>query len=198
MKLYIFTLLLLSILPALAQQQDTAQDKEVRRAERAAYWGRFFSVGYEGGTIAPFGIRGELGGSDKRIGAFLNFRSSLRRASKLEQYAREDFPANKTEFVGGASLRLTHWAYLNVGGGIGWHHYPFVNEYAHEQTLERKSYIPGYWGATFRLSKLINVVGGMSYIAFTERLYAPEYTFGITINLKQWSVVSGQPLITNH
>ena len=186
MKPHIFTL------PVLAQQEnaDVEPDRAARRAARAAYWGRFFSVGYEGGTIAPFGIRGELGGSDKRIGAFLNFRSSLRRASKLEQYAREDFPANKTEFVGGASVRLTHWAYLNVGGGIGWHHYPFVNEYAHEQTLERKSYIPGYWGATFRLTKLINVVGGMSYIAFTERLYAPEYTFGITINLKQWSVIS--------
>jgi hypothetical protein len=192
MKLHIFTLLLLCALPVLAQQEnaDVVPDRAARRAARATYWGRFFSVGYEGGTIAPFGIRGELGGSDKRIGAFLNFRSSLRRASKLEQYAREDFPANKTEFVGGASLRLTHWAYLNVGGGIGWHHYPFVNEYAHEQTLERKSYIPGYWGATFRLTKLINIVGGMSYIAFTERLYAPEYTFGITINLKQWSVVS--------
>ena len=192
MKPHIFTLLLLCALPVLAQQEDidVQQDRTARRAERAAYWGRFFSVGYEGGTIAPFGIRGELGGSDKRIGAFLNFRSSLRSTSKLEQYAREDFPANKTEFVGGASVRLTHWAYLNVGGGIGWHHYPFVNEYAHEQTLERKSYIPGYWGATFRLTKLINIVGGMSYIAFTERLYAPEYTFGITINLKQWSLVS--------
>ena len=192
MKPHIFTLLLLCVLPVLAQQEnaDVVPDRAARCAARAAYWGRFFSVGYEGGTIAPFGIRGELGGSDKRIGAFLNFRSSLRRASKLEQYAREDFPANKTEFVGGASVRLTHWAYLNVGGGIGWHHYPFVNEYAHEQTLERKSYIPGYWGATFRLTKLINVVGGMSYIAFTERLYAPEYTFGITINLKQWSVIS--------
>lgn len=192
MKPHIFTLLLLCTLPVLAQQEDidVQQDRAARRAERAAYWGRFFSVGYEGGTIAPFGIRGELGGSDKRIGAFLNFRSSLRRASKLEQYAREDFPANKTEFVGGASVRLTHWAYLNVGGGIGWHHYPFVNEYAHEQTLEQKSYISGYWGATFRLTKLINIVGGMSYIAFTERLYAPEYTFGITINLKQWSVIS--------
>ena len=186
MKLHIFTLLLLCALPVLAQQENTdvVPDRAAQRAARAAYWGRFFSVGYEGGTIAPFGIRGELGGSDKRIGAFLNFRSSLRKASKLEQYAREDFPANKTEFVGGASLRLTHWAYLNVGGGIGWHRYPFVNEYAHEQTLERKSYIPGYWRATFRLTKLINVVGGMSYIAFTERLYAPEYTFGITINLK--------------
>ena len=192
MKLHIFTLLLLCAFPVLAQQEnaDVVPDRATRRAARAAYWGRFFSVGYEGGTIAPFGIRGELGGSDKRIGAFLNFRSSLRSTSKLEQYAREDFPANKTEFVGGASVRLTHWAYLNVGGGIGWHHYPFVNEYAHEQTLERKSYIPGYWGATFRLTKLINVVGGMSYIAFTERLYAPEYTFGITINLKQWSVIS--------
>ena len=192
MKPHIFILLLFCTLPVLAQQEDidVQQDRTARRAERAAYWGRFFSVGYEGGTIAPFGIRGELGGSDKRIGAFLNFRSSLRSTSKLEQYAREDFPANKTEFVGGASVRLTHWAYLNVGGGIGWHHYPFVNEYAHEQTLERKSYIPGYWGATFRLTKLINVVGGMSYIAFTERLYAPEYTFGITINLKQWSLVS--------
>lgn len=192
MKPHIFTLLLLCVLPVLAQQEnaDVVPDRAARCAARAAYWGRFFSVGYEGGTIAPFGIRGELGGSDKRIGAFLNFRSSLRSTSKLEQYAREDFPANKTEFVGGASVRLTHWAYLNVGGGIGWHHYPFVNEYAHEQTLERKSYIPGYWGATFRLTKLINVVGGMSYIAFTERLYAPEYTFGITINLKQWSVIS--------
>ena len=192
MKPHIFTLLLLCALPVLAQQEnaDVEPDRAARRAARAAYWVRFFSVGYEGGTIAPFGIRGELGGSDKRIGAFLNFRSSLRRASKLEQYAREDFPANKTEFVGGASVRLTHWAYLNVGGGIGWHYYPFVNEYAHEQTLERKSYIPGYWGATFRLTKLSNVVGGMSYIAFTERLYAPEYTFGITINLKQWSVIS--------
>lgn len=39
MKLYIFTLLLLSVLPVLAQQQDAAQDREVLRAERAALLG---------------------------------------------------------------------------------------------------------------------------------------------------------------
>ena len=39
MKLYIFTLLLLSVLPTLAQQQDAAQDREVLRAERAALLG---------------------------------------------------------------------------------------------------------------------------------------------------------------
>lgn len=184
MKNNIFTLLLLCTLPVLAQQEEMKQDRAAQRAECAAYWGRFFSVGYEGGKIAPFGIRGELGGSDKRIGAFMSFRTSLRSASQLEQYAREDFPANKMEFVGGPSLRLTHRIYLNVGGGIGWHYYPFVNEYAHEQTIERRSYIPGYWGLTLRLTKGVNLVGGMSYIAFTERLYAPEYTFGVTINLK--------------
>ena len=63
MKPHIFTLLLLCALPVLAQQEnaDIEPDRAARRAARAAYWGRFFSVGYEGGTIAPFGIRGVLG-----------------------------------------------------------------------------------------------------------------------------------------
>ena len=45
MKNNIFTLLLLCTLPVLAQQEDMKQDRAAQRAECAAYWGRFFSVG---------------------------------------------------------------------------------------------------------------------------------------------------------
>ena len=165
-------------------QQAMAQPKTSRAEQRAAYWGQFLAFGYEGGTIPPYGIRAESGRSDRFIGAFLSFRTSMRFASQLEKYTKENFPANKSEFVGGISLRLDHQLYLNVGAGIGEHYYPFYNEYNRSQSLEKKNYLPGYLGATFRLTRRLNLIGGMSYIAFTERLYAPEYTFGFTINVK--------------
>ena len=156
MKRFLLSVTLLLSLWAWGQE-------EAPQVSRLQDWGGFFSIGYEGGSIAPYGIRAESARVDRWI---------------------EDFPANKTEFIGGANFRLVYWAYLNIGGGIGQHYYPFENGYNHQRSLEKKTYLPGYLGVTFRLKPRWNLIGGMSFIAITEKIYAPEYTLGITYNLR--------------
>jgi hypothetical protein len=178
MKRFLLSVTLLLSLWAWGQE-------EAPQVSRLQDWGGFFSIGYEGGSIAPYGIRAESARVDRWIGGFLIARTSFHSRQKLEQVSREDFPANKTEFIGGVNFRLIYWAYLNIGGGIGQHYYPFENGYNHQRSLEKKTYLPGYLGATFRLIPRWNLIGGMSFIAITEKLYAPEYTLGITYNLKR-------------
>lgn len=165
------------------QKRERRVERFIRRIHRRDYWGSFFAIGYEYGRIAPYGFRIEFGSSKRRIGGFLLGRGSFDDTSKLENYILDEFPKNKMEAIVGLNFRFTHWAYLNVGQGIGQHYYPELNDYNQKINLERKIYMAGYAGATFRLGTRINLIGGMSFIAVTEGLYTPEYTFGLTINL---------------
>ena len=165
------------------QKIERRAERFIKRINRCNYWGSFFAIGYEYGQIAPYGFRIEFGSSKRRIGGFLLGRGSFDDTSKLENYILDEFPKNKMEAIVGLNFRFTHWAYLNVGQGIGQHYYPELNDYNQKINLERKIYMAGYAGATFRLGTRINLIGGMSFIAVTEGLYTPEYTFGLTINL---------------
>ena len=158
-------------------------DREERREYRKSYWGKFASLGYEGGTIAH-GLRFECGGSRSLVGFFVNGRSSFKDSEMLMKFVGTDsFPENKIEFIGGLNFRVFQWAYLNIGAGVGMLSFPSINEYLQIKTIKDKTYTAGYLGVSFRAGTRFNIIGGLSYIDITEKIYAPEATFGFTINL---------------
>ena len=158
-------------------------DREERREYRKSYWGKFASLGYEGGTIAH-GLRFECGGSRSLVGFFVNGRSSFKDNEMLMKFVGTDsFPENKIEFIGGLNFRVFQWAYLNIGAGVGMLSFPSINEYLQIKTIKDKTYTAGYLGVSFRAGTRFNIIGGLSYIDITEKIYAPEATFGFTVNL---------------
>lgn len=167
----------------LKERED--QQRAANQAERKSNMSRrmsngFFAIGYEGGTIAKYGIRLEKGG-ESTIGFFLNARTSfVNDADLLSGKVVE----NKNEAVAGPSIKIAPWMFINVGAGYGFYKFAARNDYASTMNLEEKDYVVGYGGVTFRLGPTINIVGGASFIDITEDFYTPEYTFGLTINLK--------------
>lgn len=141
----------------------------------------FFAIGYEGGQIAKYGFRMEFGGR-KFIGMFLNVRSTV--ISDEEILKNYGFLENKNEGIIGFNFRLARIAYLNLGGGYGYYKVPLTNT-----TLEQVEYYPVYGGLTFRLGRRINLSGGASFrdieANFDTGSYDPEFTLGLTINLKR-------------
>lgn len=160
--------------------QRAANQAERKRsiARRMGYG--FLAIGYEGGTIAKYGIRLEKGG-ESTIGFFLNARTSL---VSEEDLLSGKIIENKNEAVVGPSIKIAPWMLLNIGGGYGFYKFASRNDYASTMNVEKKEYVVGYGGVTFRLGPRINLIGGASFIDITEDFYAPEYTFGLTINLK--------------
>ena len=169
---------------ALAKKEEERQKeikKEQRKIEAANKMKQnFLSLGYEGGTIAKYGLRFEVGGKST-IGFFLNARTSLINDEDLLSGAVTE---NKNEIVVGPNIKIAPWMFLNIGGGYGFYKYPLRNDYESISILETKKYFAGYGGVTFRLGNRINIIGGASFIDITEELYTPEYTFGLTFNLK--------------
>lgn len=150
--------------------------------KREKYWGRFVSFGYEGGTIAH-GLRFECGGGRSLVGFFVNARSSFKGKDELARFIEgRDFSKNKSEFIVGLNFRVFQRVYLNIGTGMGILFYPSINDYRRDSIIKEKTYTPGYLGMTFRLGTWLNIVGGLSYIDITEKIYMPEATFGFTIN----------------
>lgn len=162
--------------------EEQAKLKAAARTARIAkkYEDGFFAIGYEGGTIAKYGLRMELG-SRKILGFFLNVRTSLTSDSDL---SNDSNVANKNEVVAGPNFRVAKWLFLNIGAGYGYHKRFVRNDYLQQSELETKTYVAGYSGATFRITPLINLVGGVSFIDIDKEFYTPEFTFGLTINLK--------------
>lgn len=162
--------------------QVLALNKAAERKDKIArkYREGFFALGYEGGTIAKYGLRLEFG-SSKLIGFFLNARTSLVSDSQLQQ---DITLANKNEIAGGPNFRIAKWLFLNLGAGYGYHKRSVRNDYLQISEIETKTYIAGYGGTTFRITPTINLVAGLSFIDIDKEFYQPEYTFGLTINLK--------------
>lgn len=169
---------------ALAKKEEERQ-REIKKQQRKIASSNkmhenFVALGYEGGTIAKYGLRFEVGGKST-FGFFLNARTSLISDEDLSSGVVTE---NKNEVVVGPSIKITPWMFLNVGGGYGYYKFPVRNDYEALSNLETKNYFAGYGGVTFRLGNRVNLVGGASFIDITEEFYAPEYTFGLTINLK--------------
>lgn len=169
---------------ALAKKEEERQ-REIKKQQRKIASSNkmhenFVALGYEGGTIAKYGLRFEVGGKST-IGFFLNARTSLVSDEDLSSGVVTE---NKNEVVVGPSIKIAPWMFLNVGGGYGYYKFPVRNDYEALSNLETKNYFAGYGGVTFRLGNRVNLVGGASFIDITEEFYTPEYTFGLTINLK--------------
>jgi hypothetical protein len=168
------------------RKQEEKIKKEQQKTQAKLYrknksLGSFVAFGYEGGTIAKYGARLEIGGGSF-MGFFINARTSLINDDELMKSS--EGTENKNEAVLGTNFRITKWLYLNVGAGYGYYKYAFRNDYANTQTLETKYYYAGYSGLTIRLGNRFNLVGGTSFIDVTKDFYAPEYTFGLTVNFK--------------
>ena len=168
------------------RKQEEKIKKEQQKTQAKLYrknksLGSFVAFGYEGGTIAKYGARLEIGGGSF-MGFFINARTSLINDDELMKSS--EGTENKNEAVLGTNFKIANWLYLNIGAGYGYYKYAFRNDYANTHTLETKYYYAGYSGLTIRLGNRFNLVGGASFIDATKDFYSPEYTFGLTVNFK--------------
>lgn len=156
----------------------TQKAYKVKRAKNS--YNSFFAVGYEGGQIAPYGIRVEFGGS-RFVGMFFNARSTVILDKDIREYG---FIENKNEAILGLNFRISRTVFLNLGGGYGYYKSPFIGP-----DYEQVDFYPTYGGLTFRLSRRFNVSGGASFMdivdSFDTNEYKPEFTLGLTINLRR-------------
>ncbi len=142
--------------------------------------GPFSSIGIQSGEIAKYGFIYETGGR-KTVG----FRFSVRTTSTPEEdILKGTSVANKTEIELGPNFKLSNRVYLNIGIGIGSYDTLMNNDYAGEVYIGYTGYSIATTGIMFRLSRVISINGGASFMYIDKDLYKPEITFGISFNLK--------------
>jgi hypothetical protein len=72
-----------------------------------------------------------------------------------------------------------------VGAGYGYYDKVIRNDYAGTITLEKTGYLVATSGLMIRISKVININGGVSFMDIDKEFYKPEITFGLSFNLKR-------------
>lgn len=178
-------------------EREKREEAQRRKAKRQWKFNRgYTALGFEGGTIAKYGLRFELNGHND-LGFFINARTNLMDLTELEN--TEEFVDNKNEAVIGMSVNLTKWFILNIGGGYGFYKYKngqdhyasykyvdsYYNENSYSNVLIDEEYYTGYGGVTVRLGNRFNLIGGVSIMNFMDDFQVdPEFTYGLTINLK--------------
>jgi len=141
----------------------------------------FSSIGFQSGEIAKYGLIYESGGA-KFIGFHMSIRSSLTPEEDIESgLVRE----NKTEIDLGPNFKIAKRLFVNLGVGYGYYNYMKIDYYADTQKLEKMGYLVASSGLMFRISRLININGGVSFMDIDKDIYTPEITAGITFNLKK-------------
>jgi hypothetical protein len=138
----------------------------------------FFSIGYEGGEIARYGIRIESGG-EQFVGIFLNVRSTLIKDDEI--LGSSTHIDNMNEGIVGINFRINRYSFVNIGAGYGY------SKSKISDGLTMTDYYPLYGGLTFRLGRRFNLSGGASFKdiqqSISSSVYDPEITFGLTVNL---------------
>ena len=148
----------------------------------------FNSIGFLFGEISKYGLRYESGGKTNRFGKskFIGFHVSLRSSlTKPEDILNGTIRANKNEIDFGPSFRISKRFYLNLGIGYGYFNFANLNDYAGELNLDREYYFEGSAGMSFRLNKVVNVIGSFSFIGIDKDIYRPEFVFGCSFNLNR-------------
>jgi hypothetical protein len=140
----------------------------------------FSSLGMQSGEIAQYGLLYESGGS-KTIGFHISARTSL---TSEEDILSGSEIENKTEIEFGPNFRLSKRLYLNIGAGYGYYDKVLRNDYAGTLTLEKTGYLAVTSGLMIRISRVVNINGGVSFMDIDKEFYKPEITFGISFNLK--------------
>jgi hypothetical protein len=154
-----------------------------RTKERSSYSNNlnaFSSIGFQSGEIAKYGFIYERGGR-KTVGFRFSVRTSL---TAEEDILNGTSAANKTEIELGPNFKLSNRVYLNIGIGIGNYDRLMNNDYAGKVYTESTGYSVATTGMMFRLSRVISINGGASFMDIDKDLYKPEITFGISFNLK--------------
>jgi|GEM_PF-5323387 len=140
----------------------------------------YLSLGYEGGLIAPYGIRFEYM-SKAGLGLFANVRTSL---AKDQDILNEKIIENKNEVMVGPVVRLVDpWLNLNLGVGAGYYSSLHRNDYKGVLDVGKTTYLATYAGLTLKLGK-VGLSGGASFMDIGEALFKPEPTIGITYQIK--------------
>jgi hypothetical protein len=140
----------------------------------------FSSIGFQSGEIAQYGFIYECGGK-KTVGFRFTARTSL---AAEEDILNGTVVENKTEIELGPNFKIFKRLYFNIGVGYGYYDRLMNNDYAGEVYLEKTGYTVATTGLMFRLSRVININGGASFMDIDKEIYKPEITFGISFNLK--------------
>jgi tetratricopeptide (TPR) repeat protein len=141
----------------------------------------FSSLGFQSGEIAKYGFIYERGGK-RAIGFHLSARTSL---TPEEDILNGTAIENKTEIDLGPNLKIFNRLYLNIGVGYGYYNRVLRNDYANTVDLEKTGYLLATSGLMMRISRVININAGVSFIDIDKAFYNPEITFGLSFNLKK-------------
>jgi len=142
--------------------------------------GSFSSLGFQSGEIAKYGLLYESGGR-KAIGFRLSARTSL---TPEEDILNGTVTKNKTEIELGPNIKIFKRIYLNLGAGYGYYDKIINNDYSGLVSLEKTVYSVATTGIMIRLSRVISINGGASFMDIDKDFYKPEITFGISFNLR--------------
>lgn len=169
----------------LKANETTAKDSEKYRKQMDREYNRrlnsFSSLGFQSGEIAKYGLLYESGGK-KTIGFRMSARTSL---TSEEDILNGSSLENKTEVELGPNIKLFKRFYLNLGAGYGYYDKVIRNDYAGSVNLEKTGYLVATSGLMIRISKVININGGVSFMDIDKEFYKPEITFGLSFNLKR-------------
>ncbi len=141
----------------------------------------FSSIGIQSGEIAKYGLLYERGGK-RTVGFHISARTSN---TSEEDILNGSGIENKTEIDLGPNFKIFNRFYLNIGVGYGYYDKILRNDYAGTLSLEKTGYLLATSGIMIRISRVININGGVSFMDVDKAFYKPEITFGISFNLKK-------------
>lgn len=163
-----------------AEKAEKAWEKQTRKNRFRRQ--KFSNLGFKAGEIANYGLLYETGGGDNFLGFHISVRSSL---VPEEDILNGTVVENKTEVDLGPSFKISNRLYLNIGGGYGYMDYvDNPGFYDNIETLEKREYFTGSAGLMIRLSRVISISGGASFMDVDKEVFTPEYTVGLSFNLK--------------
>jgi hypothetical protein len=165
------------------KQREKESDKQRKKIERGynRRLSSFSSLGIQSGEIAKYGLLYERGGKSN-VGFHISARTSN---TPEEEILNGSGVANKTEVDLGPNFQLFNRFYLNIGVGYGYYDKILRNDYARTLSLEKTGYLLATSGVMIRISRVININGGVSFMDIDKAFYKPEITFGLSFNLKK-------------
>jgi hypothetical protein len=167
----------------LRQKEREKQEKlNARNARKHRFKTQKFSnLGFVAGEIATYGLLFETGGGNNFLGFRVAIRSSL---TPEEDILNGTVTVNKNEFDIGPTFKITNWLFLNIGGGYGYYNYRVPQDFFVSESLETQEYYTANAGLMIRLTRIISISGGASFMDIDKESFIPEYTVGISFNLR--------------
>lgn len=159
------------------------QDRETRKENKKYLFKtqKFSNLGVISGEIGKYGLLYERGGGSNTIGFRVSVRSSL---IPEEDILNGSIVENRNEVDFGPNFKLAKFLYLNVGGGYGVYQYKLEESYQNQDKVEYEGYFTANAGLMIRLGRVVSISGGASFKDVDQDSYEPEYTVGLSFNLK--------------